>query len=71
MNKSKFYGIVTTSKKEIVTVMDKNNKAKRETVSCMIDVVVTSEFNDRRSALLDIKDQAAKLGTLKFFGAFQ
>lgn len=59
----KFYAVVPLTRK----VVDKTS-TKKETV----DVIITSEFNTRISAINDLEEQASKLGSsIKYQGAFK
>ena len=75
MKKTKFYGVVSTSKKVREVVRTKDSKGRWaseiQSVSRPIDILVTSDFTNRIDALNDIESQAAKLGTLKFTSAFK
>lgn len=75
MKKTKFYGVVSTSKKVREVVRTKDSKGRWtsevQSVSRPIDILVTSDFTNRIDALNDIETQASKLGTLKFTSAFK
>ena len=75
MKKTKFYGVVSTSKKVREVVRTKDSKGRwtseAQEISRPIDILVTSDFTNRIDALNDIEAQAAKLGTLKFTSAFK
>ena len=75
MKKTKFYGVVSTSKKvsEVGRTKDSRGRwtSEVQSVSHPIDILVTSDFTNRIDALNDIKAQASKLGTLKFTSAFK
>lgn len=75
MKKTKFYGVVSTSKKarEVARTKDSKGRWSSEVqeISRPIDILVTSDFTNRIDALNDIEAQAAKLGTLKFTSAFK
>lgn len=75
MKKTKFYGVVSTSKKAREVARTKGSKGRWtseiQEISRPIDILVTSDFTNRIDALNDIESQAAKLGTLKFTSAFK
>lgn len=73
--KNHFYAIVSTTRKSFENKLVKDAKGRwtveKTEVKTNVDVVITSPFRKKLDAVADIKDKAAKLGTIKYIGAFK
>lgn len=73
--KNHFYAIVSTTRKSFENKPVKDAKGRwtveKTEVKTNVDVVITSPFRKKLDAVADIKDKAAKLGTIKYIGAFK
>lgn len=73
--KNHFYAIVSTTRKSFGNKPVKDAKGRwtveKTEVKTNVDVVITSPFRKKLDAVADIKDKAAKLGTIKYIGAFK
>lgn len=73
--KNHFYAIVSTTRKSFENKPVKDAKGRwtveKTEVKTNVDVVITSPFKKKLDAVADIKDKAAKLGTIKYIGAFK
>lgn len=73
--KNHFYAIVSTTRKSFENKPVKDAKGRwtieKTEVKTNVDVVITSPFRKKLDAVADIKDKAARLGTIKYIGAFK
>lgn len=73
--KNHFYAIVSTTRKSFENKPVKDTKGRwtveKTEVKTNVDVVITSPFKKKLDAVADIKDKAARLGTIKYIGAFK
>lgn len=73
--KNHFYAIVSTTRKSFENNPVKDAKGRwtveKTEVKTNVDVVITSSFKKKLDAVADIKDKAARLGTIKYIGAFK
>ena len=73
--KNHFYAIVSTTRKSFENKPVKDAKGRwtveKTEVKTNIDVVITSPFRNKLDAVADIKDKAARLGAIKYIGAFK
>lgn len=73
--KNHFYAIVSTTRKSFENKPVKDAKGRwtveKTEVKTNVDVVITSPFKKKLDAVADIKDKAARLGTIKYIGAFK
>lgn len=73
--KNHFYAIVSTTRKSFENKLVKDAKGRwtveKTEVKTNVDVVITSPFQKKLDAVADIKDKAARLGTIKYIGAFK
>lgn len=73
--KNHFYAIVSTTRKSFENKPVKDAKGRwtveKTEVKTNVDVVITSPFRKKLDAVADIKDKAARVGTIKYIGAFK
>lgn len=73
--KNHFYAIVSTTRKSFENKPVKDAKGRwtveKTEVKTNVDVVITSPFRNKFDAVADIRDKAARLGTIKYIGAFK
>ena len=73
--KNHFYAIVSTTRKSFENKPVKDAKGRwtveKTEVKTNVDVVITSPFRNKFDAVADIRDKAARVGTIKYIGAFK